>query len=200
MQQPNRRVAALIVAAGEGRRMQGREPKAFIPLKGKPLLAHAIQPFEDCQRIESVYPVLRSEDFPSWQEKIIRRFPFKKTRNPLAGGLRRQDSVRLGLESIKESVDIILIHDGARPLVEPWMLERLIDTLEGGQADGEPGLHWVSVTATDDSMLVERLGVPVTVVKGSYKNIKVTTREDLITARALIEDRERYHPNGERGE
>jgi 2-C-methyl-D-erythritol 4-phosphate cytidylyltransferase len=224
--------------------MEGHEPKAFLPLKGKPMLVHAIQPFEECSRIESVYPVLRKGDVPSWHKEIIRRFPFKKTKNPVPGGLRRQDSVRLGLESIQEAVDIILIHDGARPLLEAWMLEKLLDTMEGIQAAvlAVPAKETIKVvsherhvletpsretlwhvqtpqafdyriiveahhrglaegiTATDDSMLVERLGVPIAVVEGSYRNIKVTTREDLIIAQALIEDRERYRPDRERGQ
>lgn len=229
------RVAALIVAAGEGRRMETSQPKAFIPLEGLPIVVHTIQPFEACSRIQSLHLVFRKEDLQSWHQKVLDEFRFRKTRPPVAGGSRRQDSVRLGLESIKEDVDIVLIHDGARPLVDAPMLERLLDRAEESQAVvvGVPaketikivssegrvletpargGLWHVQtpqafdygliieahrkaladgVVSTDDSALVERLDIPVTVVEGSYENIKITTPEDLIIARALLANRGR---------
>jgi len=229
------RVAAVVVAAGEGRRMGTPGAKAFIPLKGVPILVHAIQPLEACGRIQSLYPVLPEQDLHSWHQKILQKFPLKKARPPVAGGLRRQDSVRLGLESIREDIDIVLIHDGARPFVDASMVERLLDKMEETQAavlavPAKETMKIVSpygrvletlareavwhiqtpqafdyhiiveahrkavvdgIMATDDSTLVERLGVSVTVVHGSYRNIKITTPEDLIIARALLENRRR---------
>jgi 2-C-methyl-D-erythritol 4-phosphate cytidylyltransferase len=235
VEEPSKRVAALIVAAGEGRRLGAPQTKAFIPLKGIPILAHTIQSFEASSRIQSLYLVLREKDLDSWHQKIFKKFPSKKTRQPVAGGLRRQDSVRLGLESIKEDIDIVLIHDGARPFIDTTIIERLLDTMEEAQAavvavpaketikivssaghvletPAREGLWQIQTpqafdyrlileahrkafadgfVTTDDSTLVERLGVPVTVVCGSYKNIKITTPEDLILAQALLEDRGR---------
>lgn len=233
MQRQRKKVAALIVAAGEGRRMGSFHAKAFIPLEGVPILVHAIQPFEACRRIQSLYLVLREQDIRSWDGEILKRFPFKKTKPPVVGGSRRQDSVRLGLEAITEDIDTVLIHDGARPFVDESVLEKLLDTMEEAPAaviavPTKETLKIVSshghiletparerlwhiqtpqafdfhiiaeahhkaladgVVATDDSTLVERLGVPVAVVEGSYRNIKITTPEDLIFARALLEDR-----------
>ncbi len=235
VQRSERRAAALIVAAGEGRRLGTPRTKAFMPLNDIPILAYAIQPFEVCNRIQQLYLVLRNQDLDSWHREILERFSFKKTRPPVTGGLRRQDSVRLGLESIGEDVDIVLIHDGARPFVDTSMVERLLDTLAEDQAAvvAVPAKETVKVVspqgriletpardtlwhiqtpqgfdyriileahrkavadgvvATDDSTLVERLGVPVTVVQGSYENIKITTPEDLVIARALLENRGR---------
>ena len=226
-----KKVAAVIVAAGEGRRMGTSRAKAFIPLNGTPMLVYAIRPFEACSRIQSLHPVLRKEDIHSWHQKILEKFPFKKANSPVAGGSSRQDSVRLGLESIREDIDIVLIHDGVRPFVDARMLEQLLDTMEEAQAavlavpaketmkvvssggrvletpDREALWHIQTpqafdhriileahrkaladgIMATDDSTLVERLGIPVTVVQGSYRNIKITTSEDLIIARALLE-------------
>ncbi len=228
-----KRVAALIVAAGEGRRMGAPQTKAFIPLKGIPILAHTIQPFEACRRIQSLYVVLRKQDLDPWHQKVLHRFPFKKIKPPVAGGVERQDSVRLGLESIEEDTDVVLIHDGVRPFVDASMIERLLDTVEEAQAavvavpaketvkvvsshgqvldtPAREGLWYVQtpqafdyrlildahrkaladgIGTTDDSTLVERLGIPVMVVQGSYRNIKITTPEDLIIARALLGDR-----------
>ncbi|MBW2121035.1 MAG: 2-C-methyl-D-erythritol 4-phosphate cytidylyltransferase [Deltaproteobacteria bacterium] len=227
-----RRVAALIVAAGEGCRMGTPRPKPFVLLKDVPILAYALHPFEICSRIQSLYPVLRQQDLPSWQGEILDRFPFRKTRQPVVGGPSRQDSVRLGLEAITEDIDTVLIHDGARPFVDGSLLDQLLDTMEGVQAavlavpardtmkvvspsgrvletPDRKGLWHIQtpqafdfsvileahqraaadgIVATDDAALVERLGVPVTVVEGSYRNIKITTPEDLIMARALLEN------------
>ncbi len=233
VQKPSRRVAALIVAAGEGRRMGTAQTKALIPLKGIPILVRAIQPFEACTRVHSLYPVLREADIRPWHQKILEEFSLKKAKPPVVGGLQRQDSVRLGLEAIREDVDIVLIHDGARPFVDAAMLERLLDTVEEAQAavvavpvketlkivssagfvletPSREGLWHVQtpqafdyrlileahrravaedIVTTDDAALVERLGIPVNVVQGSYKNIKITTPEDLIIAQAFLEDR-----------
>lgn len=234
VQKVRRRVAALIVAAGEGRRMGTAKSKAFLPLKGIPILAHTIQPFEACSRIQRLYLVLREEDIRSWHQRILDRFPFKKTQPPVPGGSQRQDSVRLGLEAIEEDIDIVLIHDGARPFVDLSILDRLLDTVEKTQAavvavpatetikvvsprglvvetPAREGLWHVQtpqafdyslilkahrkavadgIVTTDDATLVERLGIPVTVVQGSYRNIKITTPEDLVIARALLENGE----------
>lgn len=236
VQRRRRKVAALIVAAGEGRRMGTPRAKAFIPLKNTPILVHAVQPFEACSRIQSLYLVLRKQDLPSWQGEILERFPFKKTKPPVVGGLNRQDSVRLGLEAIREDIDTVLIHDGARPFVDASMLEQLLDTMQEAEAavvgvpakdtlktvssDGTvlntlPRKHlWHIQTpqafyysliieahrkalaenfqATDDAMLVERMGIPVKVVEGSYENIKVTTPDDLALAQVILESRERH--------
>jgi 2-C-methyl-D-erythritol 4-phosphate cytidylyltransferase len=213
--------------------MAAPRPKAFMPLNGIPILVHAMQPFESCDRIQSLYLVLRKEDIPSWHGEILEKFHFKKTKTPVVGGVQRQDSVRLGLAAMNEEIDIVLIHDGVRPFVEPSMVERLLDAMEharavvaavpakdtvkvvsaGGQVLETPAREslWHIQTpqafefrtiieahrmadsdgfvATDDSTLVERLDVPVKVLQGSYRNIKVTTPEDLVIARALLHNR-----------
>ena len=207
--------------------------KAFLRLNDTPILIHAIRPFEACDRIQCLYLVLREQDLHTWRSEILRKFPMKKTRPPVAGGSRRQDSVRLGLDAIEEEIDTVLIHDGVRPFVDSALIERLIDTMEEAPAAvvAVPTKETVKVVspssrvletpmrdslwqiqtpqafdfqtiveahrkalsdgveATDDSTLVERLGVRVTVVQGSYRHIKITTREDLVMARALLENR-----------
>jgi 2-C-methyl-D-erythritol 4-phosphate cytidylyltransferase len=233
LQKHPKRVAALIVAAGKGRRMGSPRAKAFLTLNGIPILVHAIRPFEASNRIQSLYVVLQREDIQLWQNEILSKFPLKKTKPPVAGGSRRQDSVRSGLEAISEDIDTILIHDGVRPFVDETVLDQLLDTMEEALAavvavPAKETLKIVSSTgqvretlareriwttqtpqafdfhtliqahhkalqddvqATDDSTLVERMGIPVIVVRGSYTNIKVTTPEDLIVARALLETR-----------
>ncbi|NIQ38094.1 MAG: 2-C-methyl-D-erythritol 4-phosphate cytidylyltransferase [Proteobacteria bacterium] len=213
--------------------MGAPQTKAFIPLKRIPILAHTIRPFEACSRIQSIYLVLRDQDIPSWQQRIVDKFSFTKTKPPVAGGSRRQDSVRLGLEAIKQDIDIVLIHDGARPFIDTAILERLLETMKEFQAavvavpaketikvvsskgrvletPTREGLWHIQtpqafdyrlildahrqaltdgVVATDDSTLIERLDVPVAVVQGSYRNIKITTPEDLLIARTLLENR-----------
>jgi 2-C-methyl-D-erythritol 4-phosphate cytidylyltransferase len=229
-----KRVAGVIVAAGEGRRMGTPGSKAFLPINGIPIVVYAIRPFEACSRVQSLYPVLREDDVHAWRSEILKKFPFKKMKPPVVGGSSRQESVRLGLESIREDIDIVLIHDGVRPFVGARVLERLLATMEETQAavlavpaketmkivdssghvletPARKALWQIQtpqafeystvlaahhkaladgITATDDATLVERLGVPVKIVQGSYRNIKITTNEDLITAQSLLKEEE----------
>lgn len=105
---------AVIVAAGGSRRMGGID-KIFAPLAGRPLVAHAVSAFNAHAGFESLVLVVAAERVAE-ADAALRRFTFRKLAAICAGGERRQDSVRLGLERIGR-VDIVAIHDGARPLV-----------------------------------------------------------------------------------
>ena len=112
---------AVIVAAGEGRRFGG--PKQFALLDGRPLLEHCVETFADHAAVGAI--VLVVPDVPSG-ESLARRFP--KVVAVIAGGARRQDSVRNGFGAIGGSGrDVVLIHDGARPLAGSALVGRVID-------------------------------------------------------------------------
>jgi 2-C-methyl-D-erythritol 4-phosphate cytidylyltransferase len=112
----------------------GRErPKAFLPLGGVPLLAHTLQPFEACPLVNEILPLVPEEEISFCQEEMIHRLGMKKVGQPLAGGPERSDSVFLGLQAIEGRADIVLIHDGARPLVSKRLIE---ETIEGAEKWG----------------------------------------------------------------
>ncbi len=133
-----RRVTAVIVAAGEGRRFGG--PKPFALLGGRPLLEHCIEAFENHEGVDAIVLVL--PDVPSGEvlagrdvgEGLARRF--RKVASAVAGGPRRQDSVRNGFREVRGGGrDIVLIHDGARPLAGSELIGRVIDeTIRSGAA------------------------------------------------------------------
>jgi len=114
------RVCALIVAAGRSLRL-GRD-KLFVSLGGRPLLAHSVETFLSVAVVDEIVAVVRSERMARWMA-LARRYGWPARVRFCAGGERRQDSVRLGLELVPGE-GWVLVHDGARPLVSPELIVR----------------------------------------------------------------------------
>ena len=121
------KVAAVIVAAGVGVRMGAAIPKAYLPLAGKPILAHTLEVFEAAPEVEEVTLVVNPPDLEYCQEKVINPFGFKKVLRLVPGGKERQDSVYHGLKVLREQeVDLVLVHDGVRPLITTGLIRQII--------------------------------------------------------------------------
>lgn len=126
------KVGAIIVAAGEARRMGGRE-KIFADLGGKPLLARTVQVFQKCASIHEVVLVLAPKDLERG-ERLVAEEGWTKVRAVCPGGERRQDSVKEGLKRLS-GCQWVVIHDGARPCLEADLIERgLEEAYRGGAA------------------------------------------------------------------
>jgi 2-C-methyl-D-erythritol 4-phosphate cytidylyltransferase len=121
-------VGAVIVAAGSGTRMGGAD-KLFTKVAGRPLLAHAIAAFQECNAIDRIVLVMAPLNLKRGRE-LVEQHGFTKVSALTKGGERRQDSVRLGLEALGEC-DHVAVHDGARPLVSPYLIERGIEAARG---------------------------------------------------------------------
>ncbi|MGD8385631.1 MAG: 2-C-methyl-D-erythritol 4-phosphate cytidylyltransferase [Desulfobacteraceae bacterium] len=121
------RVAAVIPAAGAGIRMRGDRPKQFLELDGKPLLVHTLTVFEQSKAVGFVVLVVPEETVDFCKTEIVARFALSKVRRVVPGGARRQDSVRLGVEACAKDCDILIVHDGVRPLIESPLIERAVD-------------------------------------------------------------------------
>lgn len=121
----NQRTAVIIPAAGSGSRMQTDTPKQFLNLAGKPLLVHSISTFANCPFIEKVVvPV--SEDMLATTRRVLARYNLDDSKTVVvAGGSRRQDSVKRGLDALGEDFEIVLVHDAARPMVSADLIERV---------------------------------------------------------------------------
>jgi 2-C-methyl-D-erythritol 4-phosphate cytidylyltransferase len=119
-------VAAIVVAAGKGRRMGGPRPKQYMPLGGKPLLAHTLRAFDRCSAVESVYVVLPGEDLSYCRETILPLLNRPEHVRLVSGGARRQDSVYNALACLAPSVELVVIHDGVRPLVQAQQIEAVV--------------------------------------------------------------------------
>jgi 2-C-methyl-D-erythritol 4-phosphate cytidylyltransferase len=114
-------VTAIVLAAGRSTRMGGGENKQFIELLGKPLVWYSLAAFEQCCVIDEII-IVRRPDYAAQAEQIARQF--KKVVAFADGGAERQNSVWNGLE--KATGDIVAVHDGARPLVTPALIEATI--------------------------------------------------------------------------
>jgi 2-C-methyl-D-erythritol 4-phosphate cytidylyltransferase len=114
------KVGAVVVAAGTGMRMGGKD-KIFAILGGKPLLAHTIDIFQVCPAINQVVIVLSKERVDEgWQ--LSKRHSWSKVSDVCPGGARRQDSVKEGLQKLS-GCQWVVIHDGARPCIRPELIE-----------------------------------------------------------------------------
>jgi 2-C-methyl-D-erythritol 4-phosphate cytidylyltransferase len=118
---------ALIVAAGSGERF-GDQPKQFVLLNGRPMIAWVVERFsrqKGIDRITLVVPAGSKDRF----EQVIEQHGLEKVEGLIAGGETRQESVRLGLEGLAPDSDAILVHDGARPCPTSALIGRILETL-----------------------------------------------------------------------
>jgi 2-C-methyl-D-erythritol 4-phosphate cytidylyltransferase len=221
-------VGVVIVAAGSGSRVGGKELKQFRWVGGKPMLLHSVQTFQqrkDVAMVVCVLPKAFVGDPPPWL------FQCDTDRLLISvGGRERTESVSNGLEDLPDEVTIVLVHDAARPFVSASMIDRfvaearcgrgavaalpVVDTLKEVDESGHIArtvdrTHlWraqtpqgfprealerayaqaraENITTTDDAALFERLGLPVVVVKGSERAMKITGEEDFPRADAMF--------------
>ncbi len=121
------RVAAIIPAAGEGRRMGGAVPKQFLQIGGREILARTLAVFEACVAIDDVWVVVAAEQCALCQSTIVERYGLRKVRGVVAGGTTRQESVWHGLQQVVQAVGLVVVHDGVRPFVTELLLQQTLD-------------------------------------------------------------------------
>jgi 2-C-methyl-D-erythritol 4-phosphate cytidylyltransferase len=121
------RVAAIIPAAGEGRRMGGAVPKQFLQIGGREILARTLAVFEACVAIDDVWVVVAAEQCALCQSAIVERYGLRKVRGVVAGGTTRQESVWHGLQQVPQAVGLVVVHDGVRPFVTELLLQQTLD-------------------------------------------------------------------------
>jgi 2-C-methyl-D-erythritol 4-phosphate cytidylyltransferase len=226
---------AIVPAAGTGERMGITRKKPYLLLNKRPLLYYTLTALDSTASIAQIIVAVAPGDERLCQQAVIEKFHFKKSIQIIPGGSSRQESVSRLLERVPEDTQLVLIHDGARPLITPELLKQAIaetlvwkatvlavpvkdtiksanDTLQIEKTISRDRL-WAIQTpqtfersvireahqrasqegfiGTDDAALVERLGVQVKIVMGSYDNIKITTPEDLVIGEALLKNRKR---------
>jgi len=121
------RCAALVLAGGSGSRFGGETPKQYQILGGRAVLRHAVDAFLYHPQIDEIRVVLRPDDRPRYDAA----FGGLDILPPVDGGRTRQDSTRLGLESLRDlDPDTVLIHDGARPFPDQALISRTLAGLE----------------------------------------------------------------------
>jgi 2-C-methyl-D-erythritol 4-phosphate cytidylyltransferase len=120
------RVAALVLGAGRGERLALAVPKAFVPLAGRPLLAHALEALLACEAIERVVPVVPSEWCGRLAGVLGPTARHVKLAVAVAGGATRQDSLAAGLAALPRDFALVAVHDAARPFVSAEAIARVI--------------------------------------------------------------------------
>ena len=145
-QPSNRRVGAVVVAAGKSSRMKGVD-KVFTPILGVPLLAYSLDQLESFTSVAEIVLVLSPDSLDQGQD-LLRHRGYQKVSHVCAGGERRQDSVRCGLEQLA-NCQWVIVHDGARPCLDHGILQRGLTAVEecGAAAAGVPVKDTIKVVS-----------------------------------------------------
>ena len=119
---------AILVAGGSGSRFGAETPKQFLPLAGKPLLAHAIAHLDGCPAVARIVLVLPRDGFEA-SCRTMEPFHGHKSVKTVPGGATRQASTWEGLSALDPTYEgLVAVHDGARPLADGGLIERVIAT------------------------------------------------------------------------
>lgn len=155
-----RRIIAIVPAAGLGKRFDASRKKTFIELDGIPLLIHTLKRLQDEPLITEIVPVLRQEDIKK-VFALAEEYSLNKIKHIAPGGRERQDSIYNALKLIEEAggdsyrESLILIHDGARPVIPEGTIEKLSDAIKGvdGAAPGIPAKDTLKKISEDGTII-----------------------------------------------
>jgi 2-C-methyl-D-erythritol 4-phosphate cytidylyltransferase len=152
--------AAVIVAAGQGRRFGA--PKQLIDLAGLPMVGWSIQKFAALPEVEEIIIATEPESIEPMRELVVRLAPQNAARI-VCGGATRQQSVYAGLQNVSADCDAVLVHDGARPLVD-------FDDVRAGMREvrvGRASLLAAPLVDTVKKVEIETLRVLATLDRGT---------------------------------
>ncbi len=120
---------AVVLSAGQGKRMGASVQKQYIELEQKPVIAHTLSVFQDSEIIDDIVLVVGNGQENYAREEIVRKYHLTKVGEIVPGGEERYASVWCGLKAIKDIAGYTFIHDGARPFVSEEILKRAYDTV-----------------------------------------------------------------------
>lgn len=142
---------AIILAAGKGTRMKRDLNKQYLMLKDKPIMAQTIDIFEKCALIDEIILVINENEHEFCQETILKKYKYKKVAKVISGGDERQKSVYNGVFETDTRTQIVIIHDGARPLITSRVIERCIEEANayGAVSAGVPIKETIKIMTKD---------------------------------------------------
>lgn len=127
---PSSKTFAIVVAAGRGSRAGAGGPKQYRDLAGQTVLSRTVGAFLQHQAIDGVRVIIHRDDHDEYHRAIANHSAHPKLLTPVTGGAERQDSVRMGLQSLSDlSPDRVLIHDAARPFIDAGTIMRVLTAL-----------------------------------------------------------------------
>lgn len=118
------RTAAIVLAAGSGKRMESSVKKQYMLIHGKPVIYYALRAFQE-SFIDEIILVVSPGDIAYCRKEIVERYDFNKAQCIVEGGKERYHSVAAGLKQITDC-DYVFIHDGARPMLTEEILSRAL--------------------------------------------------------------------------
>ena len=117
------KITAIVLAAGQGKRMHSKIQKQFLEIQDHPVLYYSLKCFQDSPVIDDIILVTQSDMICYCKDEIVDHYSFTKVSDVIAGGKERYDSVYQGLLACTDT-DYVFIHDGARPFITEEILKR----------------------------------------------------------------------------
>ena len=225
-------VSAVILAAGSGSRMGGDVTKQWLDIGGIPTVVRSILAFDACKNVKEIIVCAKKDELARY-EGLAEKYGIKKLKKVVSGKETRQLSALEGFKRISEKATFVAVHDAARCLITPEMIEK---TVKGAVLNGcavaasratdtvklvnsrifvtdtpERSSVWLAatpqifetdiyrasayvalkdkITVTDDASMAEHAGFAVKLVDIGRENIKITTKEDVFLAEAILKMR-----------
>ena len=192
---------AIVLAAGQGKRMHSKIQKQFLEIGGKPILYYSMECFQKSPLIQDIILVTGEDMISYCQSEIVEKYGFTKVCKVTAGGKERYDSVYAGLLCCQDT-DYVYIHDGARPFVTEEMIQRGYEAVKRTNACvmGMPSKDTVKladpsgyIKETPDRKIVWNIQTPqifsYDLIRGAYESIRKKDMSN-VTDDAMVVEQE----------
>ena len=192
---------AIVLAAGQGKRMGTKIQKQYLEIDGKPILYYSLQAFEQSELIDEIVLVVGDGQIDYCQKQMVSKYGFKKVKAIVEGGKERYHSVANGLREVEEGY--VFIHDGARPFVTEEILQRAYDEVIKHRACvvGMPVKDTIKIAdengfakVTPDRNLLWQVQTPqafeTSIIKEAYKKLMesdtINVTDDAMVAEQML--------------
>ena len=195
------RCTAIVLAAGQGKRMHSKIQKQFLEIGGKPILYYSMECFQKSPLIQDIILVTGEDMISYCQSEIVEKYGFTKVGRVTAGGKERYDSVYAGLLCCQDT-NYVYIHDGARPFVTEEMIQRGYEAVKRTNACvmGMPSKDTVKladpsgyIKETPDRKIVWNIQTPqifsYDLIRGAYESIRKKDMSN-VTDDAMVVEQE----------
>ena len=195
------RCTAIVLAAGQGKRMHSKIQKQFLEIGRKPILYYSMECFQKSPLIQDIILVTGEDMISYCQSEIVEKYGFTKVCKVTAGGKERYDSVYAGLLCCQDT-DYVYIHDGARPFVTEEMIQRGYEAVKKTNACvmGMPSKDTVKladpsgyIKETPDRKIVWNIQTPqifsYDLIRGAYESIRKKDMSN-VTDDAMVVEQE----------
>ena len=151
----------MIAGAGRGERLRSAENKAFVELAGRPLVWYALETFRGCRGIAEIIVAIAPEDVE--RARCLLRPRTDRSERVVAGGVQRQESVAAALAEARPGIELVVVHDAARPFVRPELIQRCLE---------QAALHGAAVAAVRSTDTVKEADLDG-VVRGTLDRSRI---------------------------